>query len=105
MLIINQNLSSYFIEKSLKNADNVVMIMPKNLLNTTEFNETRDYISQFRINNIVDFGEYGFKGVLVETICLSIDTTKKPNKTLVSSLPMDISKIQNQSYVTSNKFP
>lgn len=101
----SKNLSSYFIEKSLKNADNVVMIMPKNLLNTTEFNETRDYISQFRINNIVDFGEYGFKGVLVETICLSIDTTKKPNKTLVSSLPMDISKIQNQSYVTSNKFP
>lgn len=36
---------------------------------------------------------------------MSIDTTKKPNKTLVSSLPMDISKIQNQSYVTSNKFP
>jgi len=101
----SKNLSSYFIEKSLKNADNVVMIMPKNLLNTTEFNETRDYISQFRINNIVDFGEYGFRGVLVETICLSIDTTKKPNKTLVSSLPMDISKIQNQSYVTSNKFP
>lgn len=101
----SKNLSSYFIEKSLKNADNVVMIMPKNLLNTTEFNETRNYISQFRINNIVDFGEYGFKGVLVETICLSIDTTKKPNKTLVSSLPMDISKIQNQSYVTSNKFP
>ena len=101
----SKNLSSYFLEKSLKNADYVVMIMPKNLLNTTEFNETRDYISQFRINNIVDFGEYGFKGVLVETICLSIDTTKKPNKTLVSSLPMDISKIQNQSYVTSNKFP
>lgn len=101
----SKNLSSYFLEKSLKNADYVVMIMPKNLLNTTEFNETRDYISQFRINNIVDFGEYGFRGVLVETICLSIDTTKKPNKTLVSSLPMDISKIQNQSYVTSNKFP
>lgn len=101
----SKNLSSYFLEKSLKNADYVVMIMPKNLLNTTEFNETRDYISQFRINNIIDFGEYGFKGVLVETICLSIDTTKKPNKTLVSSLPMDISKIQNQSYVTSNKFP
>lgn len=101
----SKNLSSYFLEKSLKNADYVVMIMPKNLLNTTEFNETRDYISQFRINNIVDFGEYGFKGVLLETICLSIDTTKKPNKTLVSSLPMDISKIQNQSYVTSNKFP
>ena len=101
----SKNLSSYFLEKSLKNADYVVMIMPKNLLNTTEFNETRDYISQFRINNIVDFGEYGFKGVLVETICLSIDTTKKPNKTLVSSLPMDISRIQNQSYVTSNKFP
>ena len=103
--IKSKNLSSYFIEKSLNHADNVVMIMPKNVLNTPEFDETRKHLSQYNLSNIVDFGEYGFKGVLVETVCLSINTTIKPNKTVVTSLPMDISKIQNQSYVTSEKFP
>jgi len=101
----SKNLASHFIEKSLKYSNNVVMIMPKNLLNTSDFDETRKHLSQYSINNIVDFGEYGFKGVLVETICLSINTTIKPNKTIVTSLPLDISKIQNQSYVTSDKFP
>jgi len=101
----SKNLASYFIEKSLKYSDNVVMIMPKNVLNTPEFDETRKYLSNYNINNIVDFGEYGFKGVLVETVCLSINTTLKPNKTVITSLPMDISKIQNQSYVTSDKYP
>lgn len=101
----SKNLASYFIEKSLKYSDNVVMIMPKNVLNTSEFDETRKFISQYNINNIVDFGEYGFKGVLVETICLSINTTLKPSKTIVTSLPLDISKTQNQSYVTSDRYP
>lgn len=101
----SKNLASYFLEKSLKYSDNVVMIMPKNILNTPEFNLTRKYLSSYNINNIIDFGEYGFKGVLVETVCLSINTTLKPSKTNVTSLPMDISKIQNQSYVTSEKYP
>ena len=61
LLIINQKIFHHTLLKKFKNADNVVMIMPKNLLNTTEFNETRDYISQFRINNIVDFGEYDLR--------------------------------------------
>jgi DNA (cytosine-5)-methyltransferase 1 len=101
----SKNLASYFIEKSLKYSDNIVMIMPKNVLNTSEFDETRKFISQYSISNIIDFGEYGFKGVLVETVCLSINTTLKPSKTIVTSLPLDISKIQNQSYVTSDKYP
>lgn len=101
----SKNMASYFIEKSLKHSDNVVMIMPKNVLNTPEFDETRKYLAQFSISNIVDFGEYGFKGVLVETICLSINTTLKPSKTTVTSLPLDISKIQNQSYITSDQYP
>lgn len=101
----SKNLSSYFIEKSVKNSDNVVMIMPKNLLNTTDFDVTREYLSKYQINSITDFGEYGFKGVLVETICISINTVQNPSKTIVSSLPLDISKAQNQTYITSNTFP
>lgn len=101
----SKNSSSYFIEKCLKNANNVVMIMPKNALNTPEYELTRKYMSNYNINHIIDFGEYGFKGVLVETVCFAINTSKKPNKTTVISLPMDTSKIQNQSYITTDKFP
>lgn len=101
----SKNLASYFIEKSLKYSDNVVMVMPKNLLNTSDFDLTREYIKGFHIRNITDFGEYGFKGVLVETIFISINTKMKPGKTVVTSLPLDTSKKQNQSYITSDKFP
>lgn len=101
----SKNLASYFIEKSISHSDNVVMIMPKNVLNTPEFDGTRKFLSGYKISNIIDFGEYGFKGVLVETVCLSINSKAKPNKTIIISLPLNISKTQNQSYITSSKFP
>jgi DNA (cytosine-5)-methyltransferase 1 len=101
----SNNISSFFIEKCLKYSDRVVMIMPKNVLNAPEFNLTREYINRFCINTIIDFGEFGFRGVLIETVCLSIDTNSTKNKTIVKSLPLDISKIQNQSYITSKTYP
>ncbi|MDY0277181.1 MAG: DNA cytosine methyltransferase [Acholeplasma sp.] len=103
--IKSKNMSSFFIEKCLKHSNNVVMIMPKNVLNTPEYEITRKYISNYNINHIIDFGEYGFKGVLVETVCFALNTFKKPNKTTVMSLPMGTSKVQNQSYITTEKFP
>lgn len=40
--------------------------MPKNLLNTIhEYDDTREYVSSFGVDSIIDFGENGFKGVLV----------------------------------------
>ena len=44
------------------------MIMPKAILNTPEFNDTREILSHKKIDCIQDYGENGFKGVLVETI-------------------------------------
>lgn len=43
-------------------------------MNTPEYEATRKFLSRFSINSILDFGEKGFKGVLVETINLIIDT-------------------------------
>lgn len=101
----SKNISSYFIEKSINHSDHVVMIMPKNLLNTTDFNKTREFLSTLNITSILDFGEFGFRGVLIETICLVINTKSLPSSTIVRSLPLDVSKIQKQSYITSKKFP
>jgi len=101
----SRNISSYFIEKCVQHSDNVVMVMPKNLLNSSDFDLTRKYLSRYNINEIMDFGEYGFKGVLVETICISIDTTQLSNKTKITSLPLGVSKLQLQAYITSDEFP
>ena len=99
------NLSSLFLEKSCALSNNVFMIMPKNILNTPEFLLTRNFLSTLGLNSIIDLGEKGFKGVLVETICLSINTKKTPTYTKVVSLTHNLSILQKQKYITSAKLP
>ena len=53
----------------------------------------------------VDFGEKGFKGVLIETIAIFINTSKKPNETISYSVTKDLINIQKQSKITSDEFP
>lgn len=101
----SNNTSSYFLEKSLQISDNVVMVMPKFLLNTSEYEKTRKYISTLNINSIIDFGEKGFEGVLIETICININTCNKPNKTKVYSLTLKQEINQKQNYIIDKKLP
>lgn len=101
----SKNTASYFIEKSLRIADNVVMIMPKFLLSTPEYKKTREYISNFSINSIIDFGEKGFEGVLIETICINVNTNSIPKNVKVISIPYNVNVTQKQSYITDNKLP
>lgn len=99
------NTSEFFLEKSLSISDYVVMIMPKNLLNTPEFASTRKLLSTKRIDCIQDYGENGFKGVLVETICLFIDTNNQPKDTIVESLTLRQNIVQKQKYITDEAYP
>lgn len=101
----SKNTSSYFLEKSLMISDNVVMVMPKFLLNTSEYAKTRNYISNLNIKSIIDFGEKGFEGVLIETVCMSINSLNKPNKTKVLSITLGKEINQNQKYITDKKLP
>ncbi|EJJ0975087.1 DNA methyltransferase, partial [Enterococcus faecalis] len=59
----------------------------------------------YAIEKIIDFGEKGFKGVLIETIAILVDTTKKPNMTLSYSVTKDCYNEQKQSDLTSDEFP
>lgn len=105
---INQNttnLFEFFLEKAMKISDYVVMITPKNILNTSEFTETRKYLEMFKIDYIIDFGEQGFKNVLIETICLFINTKSKPKNTTVISTTLNKEIIQKQNYICDNKLP
>lgn len=101
----SSNTSSYFLEKALKISNHVVMVMPKYLLNTEEYKETRNYISKLHIDSIIDFGEKGFEGVLIETICINIDTASKPSKTKILSITFNEKIMQNQKYITDKKLP
>lgn len=99
------NLCSFFLEKSIKISNYVAMVFPKFLLNTPEFSKSRDYLAHKAVDCIIDFGEKGFKGVLVETIALFINNNSLPNKTKVISLTKHIEIEQSQNYIFSNDLP
>lgn len=99
------NTFEFFLEKALSIADYVAMIMPKALLNTPEFHATRELLSKKKIDCIQDYGENGFQGVLVETICLFIDTLGQPKDTTVESLTLKKSIRQKQKYITDKAYP
>ena len=102
---ISTNTSSYFLEKAIKNSDNVVMVMPKFLLNTIEYENTRRFIENFNVQSIIDFGEKGFEGVLIETISISINTISKPVNTIVESITNNVIINQKQKYIMDRKLP
>lgn len=101
----SNNTSSYFLEKSLNMSDNVVMVMPKFLLNTVEYKKTRNFISNMNIVSIIDFGEKGFEGVLIETLCINVNTKNKPSSSKILSITLDRELKQKQSYYTDKKLP
>ena len=99
------NTFEFFLEKAMTLSDYVVMITPKAVLNTPEFRKTRDLLATKKIDCIQDYGENGFKGVLVETICLFVDTNEKPNETKVESLTLKKTVVQKQKYITDKEYP
>lgn len=100
-----KNLAEMFLEKAMRISDYVSLILPKNILNTPEFIETRKLLKENSINYIHDFGELGFKGVLVETINLMIDMRSKRQNTIVKSITDSIIFKQKLSYISDEKLP
>lgn len=100
-----KNLAAFFLEKAINSSDYTVMITPKTFLNTPEFKDTRDFINKYNLSCILDFGEKGFKNVLVETVCFFVNTQSKALKTKVVSVSNDIVLEQKQSYITDTKLP
>ncbi|RKV03739.1 DNA (cytosine-5-)-methyltransferase [Helicobacter pylori] len=96
------HLAGIFLEKSLKLANFTAMVMPKNLLNTKEYAETRTKLEKKGVGAILDFGELGFKGVLVETIAI---VTQKSKEVLARSLPLNLSIKQKLSYIFDKQLP
>ena len=99
------NIFAFFIEKTISLGDIVSLIVPKSLINAPEFNNTRALMSKYKIERIIDFGEKGFKGVKIETICFILNTKTKPNTTIIESYITDTVQQHEQSYITDSSFP
>ena len=103
------NLAGLFLYKAIQQADYVSLILPKNLLTTKEYELLRHNLKNMNIQvqQIMDFGELGFKGVLVETINLIIKTeaSKEIQYTKITSLPRQITMNQKSNYIFDEKLP
>ena len=99
------NICSFFLDKAITLGNYVALIFPKFLLNTPEFASTRSYLSKKAIECIIDFGEKGFPGVLVETLAIFINNCTRPSSTLVRSITHGISMLQAQKYIFDEKLP
>lgn len=99
------NLAEFILEKAIMSSDYVSMIMPKNILNTPEFSDTRSWQKNFKIDNIIDFGENGFKGVLVETVNFMIDSINESKYTKIISTTTGNSIVQKSQYIFDSDLP
>ena len=103
----SNNLFSFFIEKAISLGKFVSLIVPKSLINSPEFNITRDILSEKNLMKICDYGEKGFKGVKIETISFLLETSfKKQNENiLIESYITKTLVVKHKEYLFSNKFP
>lgn len=99
------NICSFFLDKAVCIGNYVALVFPKSILNAPEFEKTRSYLSRKSIEVIIDFGEKGFPGVLVETISLFVNNLVNPSKTLIVSMPRKIRIIQKQKYIFDENYP
>lgn len=99
------NICSFFLDRVIHLADYVSIVFPKFILNTPEFAVSRDYLSKKAVECIVDFGEKGFPGVLIETIALFINNNAKPKNTRIISITHNIDIVQKQSYIFDSVLP
>ena len=101
------NLFAFFMEKSLKISKYVSLIVPKSLINSPEFNKTRELLEQYNLESITDYGEKAFKGVKIETISFLLNTNKKEktNKIKIESYITNTIFYQNKDYIFDKQFP
>jgi DNA (cytosine-5)-methyltransferase 1 len=102
---ITNNIFAFFIEKAMSLGDVVSFVVPKSLINTPEFKNTRDLMNGFNITSLIDFGEKGFKGVKIETIAFAVSMKGKSCNTKICSYITNESHIVSQSYYTDPQFP
>ena len=101
------NLFSFFLEKTIRCADTVALIVPKSFLSAPEFNGTREFVSQRAVRKIADYGEKAFDGVKIETISVMVDARKSAagNEVVLESHIDGTTRRKPQEYICPRDFP
>lgn len=99
------NVCAFFLEKALTISDHTALVFPKFLLNTPEFAETRAHLQKKRVECIIDFGEKGFPGVLVETVAIFVKSGAAPASTRVISVTNKTDDKRRQKYIFDTSLP
>lgn len=100
-----KNIFSFFLDKCYTIAETVALVLPKSVLNAPEFAVSRNRLSDGSILSILDFGEFGFKGVLVETVCIICSSSANAQNTTVFNMIDSEELVQKQSYITDSFYP
>ena len=98
------NLAGQFLLKAMTISNVTSLVMPKNLLATSDYKDLRELIQKRPINTIIDFGEKGFKGVLIETIAITIGANNNGMTNVISYID-DSNRLVPEEYITSQEFP
>lgn len=99
------NICSFFLDKANDVGNYVALVFPKFLLNTPEFQKTREYLYDKAVDCIIDFGEKGFSGVLIETLAILINNLSRPSNTKIVSITHRYFLSQKQNYIFDKKLP
>ena len=99
------NLAEFILEKAIEKSRFISLIMPKTILNTPEFFDTRVLMKKNGVDCIIDFGENGFKGVLVETVNIMINRRNNSSNTKIISTTLNIELNQKCNYIFDDKLP
>lgn len=107
---VTKNLSGFFLQQAMRLAKYTILIMPKYFLNSPDFENTRQQVADHVIENIIDFGELGFRGVRIETVAIRVSTDnaiekKSSNMVKVYSVPRKESNILLQSHLVESQYP
>lgn len=98
------NLAGQFLLKASLISKIVALVMPKNFLSTNDYSELRTLIKKKSIDTIIDFGEKGFKGVLIETISIILGA-KNNGRVRVNSFINQEERVVPEDYITSTRYP
>jgi len=102
----NKNQFELFLEKSMSLSRTVGLILPKSFVSSPEYNDLRKKVESKNIHTIIDFGEFGFKGVKIETIFLMTNGSFKKNNfvNFFSYITKDY-QTKSQNYITDKNYP
>jgi DNA (cytosine-5)-methyltransferase 1 len=102
----SSNLFELFWKQSIPHSEFTILISPKILLQSPTYKNFRKYMCGQNITDIIDFGEFGFKGVKIETIVIkTYNVSTFSNLIKIYSLPRNEYITQRKDYIMHEILP